>query len=353
MLLIYKSILKELFITIVFAILFLNFVLMMEKLLKISRILAGTGLSFLDVGKIILYIQPETLIFTIPMALLLSVLLTYGRMASDNELTILLNTGLSFAKITKPVIYLGIICFFLSLLMSFYLGPKGSNSLREKVSEILIKRAALTIEEGIFNTAFKDIVILIKEKPSKNVLRGIFIFDERKKEEQKVILAREGQMEMHGEGMSFALMDGKVYLYKKDSLTEVHFERYQFILAITGAGLGKKRSEMTPFELLAASKAQPEGQSRFIIEFYRRLSMPALCLILIFLAPPLSLLSGKSVKLGGLTIGLTLFTFYYMILLYGENLSMAGKIPSFVGSWLAFGIMGILSIILFYRINRR
>lgn len=351
MLLIHKSILKELIITIAFAIVFLNFVMMMEKLLKITRILSGTGASFMDVVRIILYLQPETLIMTIPMALLLSVLLTYGRMASDNELTIIQNAGLSFAKISKPVIYLGLSCFLLSLLMSFYLGPKGSTLLREKVSEILTKRAALTIEEGIFNTAFKDIVILVKEKASRDILKGILIFDERKKDEQRLIIAKEGQMEMHGEGMSFALMNGKVYLSRKSSITEIHFERYQFILTLTSAGFGRKKSEMTPFELLAASKT--EVSPRFVIDFYRRLSMPALCLIIIFLAPPLSLLSGKSVKLGGLTIGLALFTFYYVILLYGENLALAGKIPYFVGSWLGFSILGILSIILFYRVSKK
>lgn len=353
MLLIHKSILKELVVTITFAILFLNFILMTEKLLRITRMLSGGGTSFLDVTKIILYLQPETLILTIPMALLLSVLLTYGRLAADNELTILKNTGLSFAKITKPVIYLGVICFILNFMMSFYLGPKGSSMLREKVSEILTKRAALTIEEGIFNTAFKDIVILVKEKPSKDVLREILIFDERKKDEQRLILAHEGLMEMHSEGMSFVLMNGKIYLSKKDSLTEIHFQRYQFVLTLTSIGFGRKRSEMTPFELLDAAKSQSEGKSKLLTEFHRRLSMPALCLIIIFLAPPLSLLSGKSVRLGGLTIGLALFTFYYMILLYGENLALAGKISYFVGSWMAFGILGILSLILFYKANKR
>ncbi len=353
MLLIHRSILKELLISFAFSILFLNFVLMMEKLIRITRILSGSGSSFVDIARIILYLQPETLILTIPMALLLSVLLTYGRMASDNEITILQNAGMSFIKVSKPVIYLGIACFLLSLLMSFYLGPKGSTLLREKVSEILTKRAALTIEEGIFNTAFKDIVILVKEKPSQDVLKGLLIFDERNKEEQRLILSQEGHMAIHGEGMSFALMNGKVYLSKKNSLTEISFKRYQFILTLTSAGFGRKKSEMTPIELIAASEAQSGEKPKFITEFYRRLSMPALCFIIVFLAPPLSLLAGKSGKLGGLTIGLGIFTFYYIILLYGENLSRAEKVPHFVGSWMAFFILVILSIILFHKANKR
>jgi len=326
---------------------------MMEKLVKITRMLAGVGSSFLDIATIIFYLQPEKLIITIPVALLLSVLLVYGRMSSDNELTILQNAGMTFLNISKPVIYLGIMCFLISISMSFYLGPKGSTLLREKVSEILTKRAALTIEEGVFNTAFKDIIILIKEKPSENKLKGLLIFDDRQKDEQRVIFAKEGEIALHGEGISFALLKGQIYIFKKTTITEINFERYQFMLIPSITGFGKKRSEMTPIELLQASKSEPEQKIRYIIELHRRLSLPALCLLIIFLAPPLSLLAGKSGKLGGLTIGLAVFVVYYSILLYGENLAKTEKIPDFVGAWMSFVVLTIFSIILFHKISRR
>ncbi len=353
MLLIHRIILKELLISFLFSILFLNFTFMVEKLIRITRILAGVGSSIFDIAKIILYIQPEILIVTIPMSLLLSVLITYGRMSSDNELIILRNTGMSFVKISKPIIYLGFLCFFLSILMSFYFGPKGSILLREKVSEILTKRAALTIEEGIFNTSFRDIVILVKEKTSQNRLKGLLIFDEREKNEQRIILANEGAMAVHGEGISFSLLKGQIYITKKNSLTEISFEKYQFVLIPTLTGYDKKKGEMTPFELLAATKTEPDQKNKYMTEYYRRFSMPALCLIIIFLSLPLALLSGKSGRLGGLTIGLAVFAVYYTILLYGENLAKTGQLPFLVGSWMAFSMLAITSIVLFYMGNKK
>lgn len=353
MLLIHRKIFKELLITFFFSILFINFALMVEKLIRITRILAGVGSSIFDILMIMLYIQPEILIVTIPMSLLLSVLLTYGRMSSDNELIILRNSGMSLVKISQPIIYLGIICFLLSITMSFYLGPKGSTLLRLKVSEILTKRAALTIEEGIFNTAFKDIIILVKEKPSEHRLKGLLIFDERKKDEQRIVLAKEGAIAMHGEGITFSLLKGQIYITKKNSLTEISFEKYQFVLLPTVTGYDKKKSELTPLELLSASKTDPLQNIRYILEFHRRLSMPALCLILILLSPPLALLSGKSGRLGGLTIGLGVFVIYYTILLYGENLAKTGQLPFFVGSWMSFFLLAISSTILFYISNKK
>ncbi len=354
-LLIHRSILKELLLSFFLSLLFLNFTLMMEKLLRLSRILSGVGASLGDMAKIILYLQPQILILTIPMALLLSVLLTFGRLNADSELIILKNCGMSFRRISLPVLYLGLAFLMVGLSMSFYLGPKGAILVREKVTEILTTRAALAIEEGIFNTAFKDIVLLVREKPSPDRLSGIFIVDERKKEEQKIIIAREGKVVQENEAMGFLLRDGHIYITKKNILTEIQFGAYRFALTPSAEPAQKKSSERTPLELLAAAKevSDKSKKNQYLLEFYRRLSMPAVCIIIIFLGPSLSLMAGKSGRLGGLTVGLLVFVVYYTILLYGESLSRSGRLPLLIGAWLSFVVLGAFSIFVFEKVNRR
>lgn len=353
MLLIHRSILKELLSSFLLSILFLNFTLMMEKLLRLSRILSGVGTSLTDIIKIILYLQPQLLILTIPMAMLLSVLLTYGRMNADSELIVLRSSGMSFRSLSMPVVYLGLACFILSLLMSFYLSPKGSSLMRSKVAEILTTRAPMTIEEGIFNTSFKDIVILVKEKPATDRLSGIFIVDERKKEEQKIIVAKEGRIVPEKDSLVFSLNNGHIYITKKDIFTDIAFGKYHFKLNPSVESSEKKNSELTPLELLKAAKESPDKKIQFFLEFHRRLSMPAICLIIILLGPSLSLMSGKSGKLGGLTVGLSVFAIYYTLLLYGENLARSGKLPHIVGAWLSFAILWIFSLFIFERANKK
>lgn len=353
MLLIHRSILKEVLLSFLLSILFLNFTLMMEKLLKLSRMLSGVGASTADISKIILYLQPHLLILTIPMAMLLSVLLTYGRMNADSELTVLRSSGMSFRSLSVPVVYLGLASFAISLVMSFYLGPKGSALLRGKVTEILTIKAPMTIEEGIFNTAFKDIIILVKGKPAPDRLSGIFIVDERKKEEQKIIIAKEGRIVPENESLSFLLSSGHIYITKKDLFTEISFGMYHFKLNPSIESAERKKSELTPLELLGAAKRVPDKKIHFFLEFHRRLSMPAICLVLILLGPSLSLMSGKTGKLGGLTVGLSVFAGYYTLLLYGENLARSGNLPHMAGAWLSFMILGIFSLFIFERVNKK
>lgn len=354
MLLIHKSVSKELLTTFFLSLLFLNFTLMMEDLMRVSRILSVVGAPMWDIAKIILYLQPQILIFTIPMAMLLSVLLTYGRMNADNELTILKASGMPFKNIATPVIYLGLACFAVSLAMSCYLGPKGNIILKETVSNILTTRAPMAIEEGIFNTAFKDVVILVKEKPSKDRLSGIFIFDERQKEEQRIIVAREGEIAPKDGAIGISMTDGSIYITRGEIITEINFDKYQLRLDLLTESERRKADEgMTLIELKEMAMESPERSCYFLFEFHKRLSIPALCLIVILLGPSLATMAGRSGKLGGFTIGISVFVGYYILLLYGESLVKAGDLPHFMGAWMPFIILGAFSIWTFGRISKK
>jgi len=353
MYILHRSILKELVVSFLLSAVFLNFTLMMEKLLRLSRLLSSVGASPLDIAQITLFLQPQLLILTIPMAMLLSVLLTYFRLTADNELVIMRNIGMPFRLIARPVMYLGSACFIVSLSMSFYLGPLSGVMLREKVTNILVSRAPLAIEEGIFNTSFKDMVILVKDKPSPDKLSGIFIVDERKKDESKIIIAREGNIISGADSLSFALRGGHVYITGTNSLTEIRFGSYYFRLTPVLEQAVKKGSELTPFELLRQSKSMPDKKIPYLLEFHRRLSMPGVCLIIIFLGPSLALIAGKTGRLGGLTIGLMVFAAYYSVMIYGENLARSGSLQHFVGAWLSFALLGTFSIFAFERVNKK
>ena len=177
----HKAVFKELIVTFIISLASLNFILMMEKLLRLSRFLSGVGTSIMDMAKLMLYLQPQVFLLTIPMSLLLSTLLVYGRLNLDNEIIIMKNSGMNFMGISMPVVMLGILCFLLNITVSFYLGPRSSIQMRQEITNIIKVRTPLAIEEGRFNNSFKDTIIMVKEKTGANNVRGIFIYDNRNK----------------------------------------------------------------------------------------------------------------------------------------------------------------------------
>lgn len=354
--LIHRSTLRDLLLTFSLSLGFLNSILMMEKLVRLSLVLSGVGASIPDMGRIILYIQPQLLMLTIPMSLLLSVLLVYGRMNLDSEIVVLRASGMDFKDISRPVLSLGVLCFFATLAVSFYIGPKSSAKLRETISEIITTRSAMAIEEGSFNSSFKDLVIVVKGKKSADTIEGIFIYDNRKKDEPRVLMAKHGRFSAQDSGeIRLFLTDGYINIMRGTTTTELFFEKYNMVLSLEGESPAPKKMEFTPSQLLEQSKiAADDGRKvTFYLELHRRFSLPSVCLVLAFLGPPLALTSGRSGKLGGLALGLAVFTLFYTILIYGENLVNAGKMPHYFGAWLATVLMAVFSWIMFRKESLR
>lgn len=348
---IHKSILKELILTFILSLASLNFILMTEKLLRLSRFLSGVGTSILDMAKLILFLQPQLFLLTIPMAFLLSTLLVYGRLNIDNELVIMRMSGMNFRGISVPVAVLGTLCFILNIAVSFYIGPKSGIKLRNEIADIVRTRTPLAIDEGRFNTSFKDTVIFVKEKPSENTIRGIFVYDARNKKEPRVLLAKEGTISLQGgSDINFLFRDGYINMAEGDSTTELFFDKYNMVLKLETDAPSRKIADLTPFEIVERLRSAKERNVESLyLELHRRLSLPLLCIILIFFGPSLSMLAGKTGKLGGLTIGLSIFTLYYTLLIYGENLARAGKVSHYAGAWGPTVALGIFALLLFRK----
>ena len=354
--LIQRATFRDLLLTFCLSLAFLNSILMMEKLIRLSRLLSGVGASISDMGRIILYIQPQLLMLTIPMSLLLSTLLVYGRMNLDSEIVVLRSSGMDFTTISRPVLFLGVLCLLATLTVSFYIGPRSSTTLRETVAEIIAARSAMALEEGTFNASFRDIVIVVKGKKSADMIEDIFIYDNRKKDEPKVLMAKHGRFFSQDNGdIGLYLTNGYINIMHGKTTTEFFFEKYNMILNLDSESTAPKKMEFTPSQLLEQANAAETYKNKvaFYLELHRRFSLPAICLVLAFLGPPLALASGKSGKLGGLAVGLFVFTLYYTLLIYGENLVNAGTMPHYLGAWLATVLMGIFSWVMFRKESLR
>ena len=350
-----RAVLKELTVTFFLSLLSLNFFLLMEKVLRLSRLLSGVGASLFDMMRILLYIQPQLMLLTIPMALLLAALLTYGRLNADSELTALKAAGMPFRDICRPLFVLGTGSFLFGLLVSFSISPLSATKLRDALIKIIMQRAPLAIEAGIFNTSFKDVVILVRAKPEPDRMNGIFIYDSRDKKEPKALTAKEGRIYTDNENnLSLFLKNGFIHIEKAESSIEIFFDGYKLSLNLMTEGPLRKNSEMTPRELLREAAGKDEKERiALLLEFHRRLSLPVLCFVLVFLGPPLALISGKSGRLGGLTIGLAVFTIFYVALVYAENAVRSGILPHYVGAWTPIFILGVCSLLAFRKAGSR
>jgi lipopolysaccharide export LptBFGC system permease protein LptF len=149
--------------------------------------------------------------------------------------------------------------------------------MRETISRIVMQKAPLAIEAGIFNTSFRDIVILVRDKPAPDVMQGIFIYDGRDTKEPKLLTAREGKVLADREyNLSLYMKDGFIHIARSEGATEVFFDGYNLSLNLAVEGQARKNSEMTPAELLKEAAAKdPKEKIPLLLELHRRLSPPS------------------------------------------------------------------------------
>lgn len=349
---IYKYIFKELVLTLLLGIAFLNSILTINNLFSLSKKFLDFGVSFFDLFMLVILLQPQLMLFTIPIALLLSILITYGRLNMDNELIILRTTGMSLISIARPVFTVGVICFIFGLFISLYIGPLSVSKLKKGITDIVSTRLPMTIKEGVFNTAFKDIVIMPQGKTPSNALNSLFIYDGRKKE-PVVIWAKEAEIvPQEGPGsLNINLKKGTLYVTRENSITEIFFDKYSLHLRLQLPEATKGIRELSLKELLLNVRKSKDLSTR--LEIHKRLSLPVVSLLLMLLGPPLFPVAGKTGRLGGLSIGLSVCTIYYLLTIYFDNLARAGRLNHFIGGWGPTALLGICAIVAFYRMSKR
>ena len=346
---IHRTIFREIFKNLAVIVFSLSVILFMEKFVRLTRLFMGKGADLIDILRIFVYLQPSILLLSIPMAILIAIFLTYGRMASDSEIVVLKASGMSFWGISKAAVTLSILCTLLLFFISLYLMPRSMNSFKQTLYETIIKKASMTFEAGSFSDVFKGTMIFIKEMPSEDKFRGIFVYKDADEsvDGPVVIVAEEGVISSNPvEGLiKLSMKNGLIHTYKEESSSEIRFAEYDFVLT---SGVETMEQEK-PSEIMTADLWNGRAEKLpWAVELQKRFAIPLACLIFGILGPALSSKIGKIGRMGGFSLSLFILIFYYMLLIMGEGLAKSGEISPFLGGWMANMFFSIIAAVFFY-----
>jgi lipopolysaccharide export system permease protein len=356
-----RYIIKEIALPFFLIICVLTFVLLMGKILQVMDLMVNKGIAFRDISRIMLYLTPRFLVFTIPISLLISILIGVGRLSGDNEWNVLRMAGLSFYQLSKPVFIAAFTAFLLTLMTTVYLVPYGNLASRSLLYEIARKKAGAGIHEKVFIDYFKDITLYANSAPADgDFLEGIFISDGRLGKSPTTIIARRAYFisDPDRKTITLRIENGSSHTVDDDltNYRKADFLFYDIKLEIdpqiNGAGhLRKTSSEMTISELQNAGKEtalSDTERNELTIELHNKIAIPIACLIFGLLAMPLGIKSHRHVRARGFTIGIALVLLYYLLRIFGETMAETGRISPFVGAWLPNFVFAIAAGFLFY-----
>jgi lipopolysaccharide export system permease protein len=171
-----KYIMRELLVTLSFAVGVFTFVLLLARLLKqISELLVNRHAGLAMVGQFILLMLPSVLAFALPMALLAAVLLVFGRLSADSEITAMRASGVSLGRVAAPVLVvavaLGGVCFYLNA----QLMPQCRFASRTLFVRLTTENPMALLEEGTYIKDFPGYVVYVGRK-TKTTIEEVILY---------------------------------------------------------------------------------------------------------------------------------------------------------------------------------
>jgi lipopolysaccharide export system permease protein len=173
------------------------FILLNIQMLKYFDDIIGKGLEWTVISQLLFYFAVFTTPTALPLAVLLSSLITFGNLGEHFELTAIKSAGISLLRTLQPIFFFVLILTVFAFYINNNLVPKAALEAYSLLYDIKQKKPALELREGAFYMGIPDISIKINKKfhDDESALKGVVIYDHRKNEgNNEVTVADSGRM---------------------------------------------------------------------------------------------------------------------------------------------------------------
>jgi lipopolysaccharide export system permease protein len=411
----FKYLVSETLFSFLVAFLFFFFIFFVNQLLLLAQEILTKKVPFYQVALLVFFAIPSIIALSAPFAALVGALMTIGRLTSDNEILVMLSSGLPYRNVFIPTIAVGIVISLLSFYANDVLLPMGTIQFSRLWRQILVSTPALELESNSVKR-FKDTVV-VTGNVAGNAIDDVLIMDKTKDGERRLIMARSAELRDAGkEGLSLDMENAFIqsskevarrdYDYasatflrywvpqedmiqnvssitpsqmssvdvfkeirvKEKSLVEKTDERYRRVMSQALGleailrrgpnrdGWNRRTNQAASFirecEIVRDVK-KDRSLSMYRLEFYKKFSIPFGALSFVFLAVPLGLLAKKSGQTVGFIFGLIIAVLYWAMLLGGQTMGIRLGYSPFWCMWLPNILAVSIGLILcLFRIRR-
>jgi lipopolysaccharide export system permease protein len=422
------------------------FVLMLQILWKYVDDLVGKGLDFITIMKFVALASAELLTLAMPIAILISSIMTFGNLGERFELVAIKSSGISLLRFMRPLIWVAVLLCGVTFLFANYVIPYSNFKFKTLYYDIVYKKPALDLKEGTFFTHINGYAIKVgKKDPDGKTIHNVIIYSQDNPLQDNTILAEKGVMTTSDDKqfLEFTLQNGIRYqetgnaydtateytqmgfkeykklidlsslnmmntsdsAFKKDqksfSVHELNYTRDSLVsmndslrqrtsrqsLAqvpysnipdsiwnkVAGIHTPMKRefSDLLPdtaragiypvaysvvdnirssYRFTADNIKDRKEQIRNVdIEWHRRFSLSAACLVLFFIGAPL----GSIIRKGGLgmplLVAIIFFLLFYLLNVFGEKFVKEDVWPPYFGMWFSVIILSPVGAFLTYK----
>lgn len=331
--------------------------LLIGHIVKFAELVISKGVGLFDILRLLIYLVPSLLSFTIPMACLIAMVMAFGRLNTDYELIAMRASGVSPGRLILPFLTAAVVASGFLLGVNDRVVPGTHLAFRRQLKAIGVKRPTAYIEAGTFIKEFEPYVIFVYQVEGKTMLH-VRIYEPKADGSTRTIVASRGEFEpmRDGRAMLLKLYQGTVDEWDPErpgSLYKVSFGTYSMQLLSDAEGAGrvnKKLKEMTFSELMEESRHLTARRINVLpieLELHRRLASSCAPVVFILFGLIFGLGRHHHERLITFVWIIVLFLVYYLATLGMNALALKGWLPPWLAMWLpnvvglAVGVVGL------------
>jgi LPS export ABC transporter permease LptG/LPS export ABC transporter permease LptF len=347
-----------------------TFILFMPHLGSLLELVVRDSASLADTARLFLYLLPNTLTLTLPMAVLVGILLGLSRLAADSEITAMRAAGMGALDFVRIVSLLSVLALIAGLANSLFLAPRAARALLDLEASLKSSQASFEIQPRVFYEDLKNYVLYIQDvHPAAGaaIWHHLFLADLSQAAapaittaDQAIVVAGPantpdaGTLRLHllnGSQHQTSATDPNQYNISTFATTDVPIE----LAAPEEAHVSRMDTPILALplgDLWRLGQTTGKANNIYRIEFNRRISYPCACFVLMLVGVPLGLSSRRGGKSTGFVLTLLLVFLYYFFSSVGVALAKNGKVSPFLGVWGSNLIFTAAGAFLLYQLSR-
>ena len=190
------------------------FVLMMQSLWKYIDDLVGKDLDLLTIGNFLWYASASLLTLAMPIAILISSIMTFGNLGESFELVAIKSAGISLLRFMRPLTLVSIVLCGITFLFANYVIPYANLKFKTLYYDITYKKPAIDLKQGTFYNYIPGYSIKVGRKESDGkTIHNVLIYEQQSMLQDNSIIAEKGKMSFSADKkfLEFTLYNGYRY----------------------------------------------------------------------------------------------------------------------------------------------
>jgi lipopolysaccharide export system permease protein len=339
------------------------FIILATKMLSITELIVNRGVHVGQVVRMLLYLLPDIIVFALPAASLMAVVVAFLRLSADSEIIALKSSGVSLYQMLPSVVVLSLCGLLIALVIGTVMVPWSNRSFKDLIFQIAESNADLGIKERVFCEPFDNVIFYVNSFSTRErVMKDVFVADRREREVTNTIVAQQGRIIPHPQERIITLhfLNGTIFMVGRNlqSSRTIRFNTYDLNIGLKDimaalASRKKAPKEMTVGELarqLGKSQKGTQEHNEMMIELLEKFSIPLAVFLMGIIGVPLGAQLRARGRSAGIGVSLLVFLIYYMCLAGMKSICESGSIPPSFGIWIPDLFLLISCIYLLRRV---